>query len=136
MLGEQCGERSMTEGIAPRSIGERCCSPLDDGRLGDTAAAVLAADFRLLSDPMRQRILDILAQHSGEVCVCDLEAALPVKQPTVSHHLRLLLQAHLVTVRRKGLWAHYSLAGDELEIRRQRLQAYLADLAGQSLPSD
>lgn len=126
----------MTEGVAPRSIGERCCSPLHDARLGDTAAAVLAADFRLLSDPTRLRILDILAQHSGEVCVCDLEAALPVKQPTVSHHLRLLLQAHLVTVRRKGLWAHYSLAGDELEIRRQRLQAYLGDLAGRSLLSD
>jgi ArsR family transcriptional regulator len=98
-------------------------------RLPAEVAAVLAQDLRLLADPIRLQILDILAARGGDVCVCDLEAALPVKQPTVSHHLRLLHRAGIVSVARKGLWAYYRLVPDALETRRSRLQSFLHTLA-------
>ena len=111
--------------IAVRPVGQRCCVLPGEVRLNPEAAAVLASDFRLLADPVRLQILDILAERGGEVCVCDLEAAVPVKQPTVSHHLRLLLQSGAVTVVRRGLWAYYRLAPADLEARRDRLHSLL-----------
>jgi ArsR family transcriptional regulator len=113
--------------IPQRLIGQRCCLGPADLRLDNGAASLLADDFRLLADPIRLQILDMLGQR-GEVCVCDLEAALPVKQPTVSHHLRLLRQAGLVAVRRKGLWAHYHLQADGAALRRDRLLTFLQSI--------
>jgi ArsR family transcriptional regulator len=112
-----------------RAVRQRCCLLPGDVRLGPEAAAALSQDFRLLADPIRLQILDLLAARGGEVCVCDLEAALPVKQPTVSHHLRLLLQAGAVSVVRKGLWAYYRIVPSDLEARRSRLQTYLHSLS-------
>ena len=62
-----------------------------------------------MGHPVRARILELLAASPDEVCVCDLEAALPVKQPTVSHHLRILRDAGLVGYHKRGHWAHYFL---------------------------
>lgn len=114
--------------IQQRLIGQRCCLGPADLRLDDGAASLLADDFRLLADPIRLQILDLLAQRGGEVCVCDLEAALSVKQPTVSHHLRLLRQAGLVAVTRKGRWAYYHLQADGVALRRERLFTFLQSL--------
>lgn len=119
----------MAEPSPHRTVHQRCCLLPGDVRLGAEAAALLAQDFRLLADPVRLQILDILAERGGEVCVCDLEAALPVKQPTVSHHLRLLLQAGAVRVVRKGLWAYYRIVPADIEARRSRLQTYLYALS-------
>ena len=112
--------------LASRPVHQRCCLLPGDVRLDADAAAALSQDFRLLADPIRLQILDILAERGGEVCVCDLEAALPVKQPTVSHHLRMLLHSGVVTVVRKGLWAYYGLVPGDLEARRSRLQSFLS----------
>jgi ArsR family transcriptional regulator len=100
-------------------------------RLAPSQAARLASDLQLLGDPVRLQILDLLASRPGEVCVCDLVASLPVRQPTISHHLRLLRRAGLVTVQRRGLWAHYTVVRPALEERRQRLRRYLESLASQ-----
>jgi ArsR family transcriptional regulator len=87
-----------------------CClsvlaSPLDAGE-----AAELAKGFTALADPVRLRVLSILAAApEGEVCVCDLVAPLGKTQPTVSHHLRILSEAGLVHGDRRGKWVWYSL---------------------------
>ena len=67
----------------------------------------VSADLELLAHPVRLAILAILGRRGGEVCVCDLEGVLPVKQPTVSHHLRLLREAGWIDTVRKGVWAYY-----------------------------
>ena len=73
---------------------------------------------------------DMLARNSGQVCVCDLEAALPVKQPTVSHHLKLLRAAGLIDCERHGLWAHYFIQRDALQALYRRVNGHLQGLVG------
>jgi ArsR family transcriptional regulator len=73
-----------------------------------------AALFKALGDPYRLTILATLTS-ADEVCVCDFTAALPLNQPTVSHHLRVLRDAGLVTCERRGTWVYYQLAPDALE---------------------
>jgi ArsR family transcriptional regulator len=98
--------------------------------LGDEAALQLSGDLGLLGHPIRLQILAMLAQHGGAICVCDLEAALPVKQPTVSHHLRLLREAGLIASERRGLWAYYAVRRDVLAALRARILAGFDALAG------
>ncbi len=112
-----------------RLLGERCSVIPGDRRLSPRQAALLARDLQLLGDPVRLQILDLLASRPGEVCVCDLVANLPVRQPTISHHLRLLRRAGLVTVQRRGLWAYYSVARSALDEHRRRLREYLESLS-------
>ncbi len=73
--------------------------------------------FKALADPHRLAILSALAREDGEVCVCDFTAGLPLNQPTVSHHLKILRDCGLVTSERRGTWVYYQLAPDA----RQRL---------------
>jgi ArsR family transcriptional regulator len=89
----------------------------------------MSADLELLAHPVRLQILEILVRRGGEVCVCDFEAALPVKQPTVSHHLRLLREAGWVDMMRRGVWAYYFVRPDVLRSVRQRL-ARIAEWLG------
>jgi ArsR family transcriptional regulator, arsenate/arsenite/antimonite-responsive transcriptional repressor len=105
-----------------RQNGQSCCAPVTS-RLGDQAAKAAAELFKALADPARLQILDILVQHTGLVCVCDLEGAVGLpdpqtgqrpKQPTISHHLRVLREAGLVGYEKRGVWAYYF-------VRRERL---------------
>jgi ArsR family transcriptional regulator, arsenate/arsenite/antimonite-responsive transcriptional repressor len=100
-----------------------CCNPTLTPRISPEAAKQLSDDLGILGHPIRLQILDMLAQHDGEVCVCDLEAALPVKQPTVSHHLKLLRSAGLIDCERRGLWAYYFVCRDALAAVRARVVA-------------
>ncbi|MEI7644445.1 MAG: metalloregulator ArsR/SmtB family transcription factor [Chloroflexales bacterium] len=100
-----------------------CCSPNLAPRIDAATAHALSDDLGILAHPIRLQILDLLAQHNGQVCVCDLEAALPVKQPTVSHHLRLLRAAGMIDCERRGLWAYYFVRRPALEALRTRLLA-------------
>jgi ArsR family transcriptional regulator len=77
--------------------------------------------FKALGDPHRLAILSTLARAGRRVCVCDLTAGLPLNQPAVSHHLKVLKDAGLVTAERRGTWMHYALADDA----RERLCAAL-----------
>jgi ArsR family transcriptional regulator len=65
--------------------------------------------FKALADPHRLRILATIARSSGEVCVCDLTEALPLLQPTVSHHLKVLREAGLLLSERRGSWVYYRM---------------------------
>jgi DNA-binding transcriptional ArsR family regulator len=80
------------------------------------------------SYPIRIQILAMLAASAAQVCVCDLEAALPVKQPTVSHHLKLLRDAGLMDCERRGLWAYYFV--DRPALAALRADHRAARLAG------
>lgn len=83
---------------------------MDDGEAGR-----LAAVARVLGDPIRIRILDVLRSEASEVCQCELAPLFEVSQPTLSHHLRKLADAGLITVSRRGKWAWYRLQTDHLE---------------------
>ena len=97
---------------------QRCCPPATVDAADRTADAAL---LKALADPHRLRILATLARAEDEVCVCDFTDGLPLEQPTVSHHLRILREASLVTCERRGTWVYYRLAGDA----RKRLDATL-----------
>jgi len=89
---------------------ESCCGSVLAAPLGVHDAAELAHGFSALADPVRLRVLSILAAApEGEVCVCDFVEPLGKSQPTVSHHLKILSEAGLVHGDRRGKWVWYSL---------------------------
>lgn len=86
---------------------QRCCPP---ARVVQTDFEPHAALLKAIADPYRLTMLATLAAAPNEVCVCDFTDALPLNQPTVSHHLRILREADLVTYERRGTWVYYQLA--------------------------
>jgi ArsR family transcriptional regulator len=86
-----------------------------------------AARLKALADPQRLRILSLLAAQPRQepLCVCDIEAAFDLSQPTISHHLRVLRQAGLVDLTRRGLWHYYRLRPEGLAEIRDALAALL-----------
>ena len=103
-----------------------CCAPLNAKVLSDEAAEATAELFKALSDPARLRIVNLLATSDGEpVCVCHLIEPLGLSQPTVSHHMKRLLDAGLVEREQRGKWAYFSLKGDAFDTL-----ASVADLKG------
>jgi ArsR family transcriptional regulator len=103
-----------------------CCVPLAAPVLSERDASATAEVFRALGDPARVRIINVLATSAGEpVCVCHLVEPLGLSQPTVSHHMKKLLEAGLVEREQRGKWAYFSLSPKAAE----RLIA-IADLKG------
>jgi ArsR family transcriptional regulator len=87
-----------------------CCPPMVDEALTESAAAELARGFKALGDPVRLRLLSLIAARAGaEVCVCDLTDAFDVTGPTISHHLKVLRDAGLVDGQRRGTWVYYRI---------------------------
>jgi ArsR family transcriptional regulator len=92
------------------------CCPSAAPTLGAAEAQNRAAVFKALADPNRLRLLSIVkAAESGESCVCDLTEPLDLGQPTVSHHLKILVDAGLLHREKRGTWAYYSLIPGALE---------------------
>ena len=88
--------------------GSGCCAPLRAGALGKSQAAELSAMFKALGDPVRLRLLSLIASHpGGEACVCEISATFDVSQPTISHHLKMLRSAGLLDCERRGTWVYY-----------------------------
>ena len=105
---------------------QRCCPPVT---VEGTDRAKDAALFKALADAHRLTILATLARAEDEVCVCDFTGGLPLNQPTVSHHLKVLRDAGLVTCERRGTWVYYRLATDA----RERCSSALASLIPESI---
>ncbi len=85
-----------------------CCSPLVREPLTQDWAGELAGMFKALGDPVRLRLLSLIASHaSGEACVCDLTSAFDLSQPTISHHLKVLRECGLLDCERRGTWVYY-----------------------------
>jgi ArsR family transcriptional regulator, arsenate/arsenite/antimonite-responsive transcriptional repressor len=89
-----------------------CCVPLAAPHMSETEARATAAVFRALADPHRVRIVNLLAVSGEPVCVCDLTEMLGVGQPTVSFHMKKLVDAGLLDREQRGVWAYYSLRED------------------------
>ena len=96
-----------------------CCGP-GTPPLAEEARQELAARFKALADPTRVAIVNRLAA-ADEVCVCDLNSAFALSQPTISHHLRILREAGLVESSRRGTWAYYRLVPDAVRELRHTL---------------
>jgi ArsR family transcriptional regulator, arsenate/arsenite/antimonite-responsive transcriptional repressor len=111
-----------------RTRGDRVNGSETRPRLSDAAARQATFDLEILAHPVRLQLLDVLVRNEGQVCVCDLEAAVTVKQPTVSHHLRLLREAGLIESVKHGLWAYYFVNRKALDALRGRIITRLASL--------
>ncbi|MET9761191.1 metalloregulator ArsR/SmtB family transcription factor [Streptomyces sp. NPDC006372] len=108
-----------------------CCPALLTTPLDESQAGELAKVFKALGDPVRLRLLSMIASRAGgEVCVCDLTPAFDLSQPTISHHLKLLRQAGLIDCERRGTWVYYWLVPEMTD----RLAAILTRPAGEPLP--
>ena len=93
-----------------------CCSRVTSGDLDVEAAERLAHLFKALGDPTRVRLLSMIAAAgTGEACICDLTAPVGLTQPTVSHHMKLLVDAGLVTREQRGKWAFYAVVPEALD---------------------
>ncbi len=94
-----------------------CCPGLAAAPLDEDHAADLAKVFKALGDPVRLRLMSMIASRGegGEVCVCELTPAFDLSQPTISHHLKLLRQAGLIDCERRGTWVYYWALPDVLE---------------------
>jgi ArsR family transcriptional regulator len=113
---------------ARASAGERCCAPAPCPPMTAAEARRAAADLGILANPVRMRLLDLLITRDTHVCVCHLEEGVPVKQPTVSHHLRILRKAGLVSSERKGLYVYYRVNRAALDALRSRISDWLERL--------
>ena len=102
-----------------------CCAPLAASTLSDEEAIATAELFKALGEPARVRIVNKIAQCGGAVCACDLYEPIGLTQPTVSHHLKKLVDAGLLEREQRGKWAYFSLKRDAVE----KLAA-VADLKG------
>jgi ArsR family transcriptional regulator len=102
-----------------------CCAPLGAPVLSDEEAAATAELFKALADPARVRIVNLLATAGEPDCACNLNAPVGLSQPTVSHHLKKLVDAGLLEREQRGKWAYFSLRRDAVE----KLAA-VADLKG------
>ncbi len=101
---------------------ERCCAPLLAGALGEDEANDLASAFKVLADPVRLRLLSLIAAApDGTACSCDLEEPVGRSQPTVSHHLSLLADAGLITREKVGRWVMCSVVPERLALLRDAL---------------
>ena len=100
-----------------------CCAPLSGPALSDAEAGEIEQVFKALADRHRVKILNRLLASGGEaVCVCDFEDLLGLKQPTVSYHLKQLLDAGILTREKRGSFAYFALAPEALERVRGLLE--------------
>jgi ArsR family transcriptional regulator, arsenate/arsenite/antimonite-responsive transcriptional repressor len=99
-----------------------CCAPLATEALGEADAVMLARQFAALSDPVRLRLVSLLATaEAGEVCACDLVEPVGKSQPTVSHHLRILTSCGVTRSEKRGRNIWYSVVPEALEALRSAL---------------
>jgi ArsR family transcriptional regulator len=97
--------------------GALCCAPITDTTLSEAGAAELAPVLAALGDPVRLRLLSIVASQ-GEVCSCNLEEPLGKSQPTISHHTRVLAEAGLIVGEKRGKWTWWRVAPGRLATLR------------------
>jgi ArsR family transcriptional regulator len=110
----------------------RCCSPLVREPLSADQAVEMARLFKAMGDPVRLRLLSLIASHDGgEACVCDLSGVFDLTGPTISHHLKVLREAGLISGERRGTWIYYRIEPDALG----RLSAVLVPDAAAAGPA-
>jgi ArsR family transcriptional regulator, arsenate/arsenite/antimonite-responsive transcriptional repressor len=101
----------------------QCCAPLAGASISAEEAEATATLFRALGDPTRVRIVNLLANSTEPVCVCDMNSEFDLAQPTMSHHLKKLVAAGLLSREQRGTWAYYSLNGEAMRRLADVMQA-------------
>ena len=111
-----------TKTMLPLAV-EACCAPLLEAPLGESDAEELAGAFKALADPVRLRLLSLIAAApDGTACSCDLEEPVGKSQPTVSHHLAVLADAGLITKTKVGRWVNCTIVPERLAALRGALE--------------
>ena len=101
----------------------RTCDPTLQLRIEEIDAETFANVFKALSHPVRVQILDLISQGEGETCGCDIERHFDLTQPTISHHLKVLRDAGLVTSEARGVWVHHRVNTRILDTMQDLLAA-------------
>ena len=118
MHGGYTGPVSTSASIQDRPalpLADACCAPLLREPITAGQAAGLARMLKALADPTRLRLVSLIAaREDGEACVCDLTEPLGLTQPTISHHLKILVEAGIFTRDKRGVWAYYALVPSAL----------------------
>ncbi len=105
-----------TAAVQPPASTSTPCAPLLKEPITAAQAADLAQLLKALADPTRLRLVSMVAGHEdGEVCVCELTEPLGLTQPTISHHLKVLIDAGILTRDKRGVWAYYALVPGALD---------------------
>jgi ArsR family transcriptional regulator len=118
--------KSRTRRVGKVGGDESCCAPSTPSSLSEGEATEIATQLRALADPTRVQIVTLLAEHPGEVCVCDITSRFHLDQSTISHHLRVLREAGIVSGVKHGVWSYYFLRSDVLQPLLQLLQRLAA----------
>lgn len=93
-----------------------CCAPITREVISSADAAALAHTLKAVADPARLRLISMVAAHDdGEACVCDLTEPLELSQPTVSHHLKVLVDSGILSRTKRGTWAYYRIVPGSLD---------------------
>ncbi|MGL4304899.1 MAG: ArsR/SmtB family transcription factor [Mycobacteriaceae bacterium] len=120
----------MSKQLSLTQVTDACCSPLVREPLTPDWASDLAHMFKAISDPVRLRLLSLVASHEGgEACVCDISDSFELSQPTISHHLKVLREAGLLDCERRGTWVYYRVITTAL----QQLSAVLTTVNSQEV---
>jgi ArsR family transcriptional regulator, arsenate/arsenite/antimonite-responsive transcriptional repressor len=111
MPGRYAGQVTTTAvAPVPLPLASECCAPLLRQPITAGQATDLARMLKALADPVRLRLVSMVAAHEGgEACVCELTGPLGLTQPTISHHLKILVDAGIFTRDKRGVWAYYAL---------------------------
>jgi ArsR family transcriptional regulator len=110
----------------PLPLASQCCGPLLREPISAGQAADLSRLLKALADPTRLRLVSMVAAHEGgEACVCDLVEPVGLSQPTVSHHLKQLTDAGLVTREKRGVWAYFTIVPGALQSVTRHLESHL-----------
>ena len=97
------------------TMADLCCRPVTGAPITTQAAEQLAHTLKAIADPTRLRLLSLIAAHDGgEACVCELTDPVGLSQPTVSHHLKVLVDAGLLTREKRGVWSYYTVVTEGL----------------------
>jgi ArsR family transcriptional regulator len=120
----RCVSNSLSLAVISPAESAACCAPLTAQPLSMEQAEQVAPLLKALADPVRLRLMSLVASHDGgEACVCDLNEAFELSQPTISHHMKVLHEAGLVDRDKRGVWVYYRA--------RPQALASLAALIGQ-----
>jgi ArsR family transcriptional regulator len=104
----RCVSNSLSVAVISPAETAACCAPLTAQPLTMEQAGQVAPLLKALADPVRLRLLSLVASHDGgEACVCDLNDAFELSQPTISHHMKVLHEAGLVDRDKRGVWVYY-----------------------------
>lgn len=112
----------MSKQREPEAEQALCCSPVLRQPLAEQESVELARVFKAIGEPVRLRLLSLIASHAGgEACVCDLTGAFALSGPTISHHLKVLREAGVITGQRRGTWIYYRVRTEMLAVLSELL---------------